>query len=69
MARSRNHQLVVYLENVLYILVQEEVLVPEPDLTQSGYVRNLIFADLKDRNLLTPEILDCLITGKPLKAA
>jgi hypothetical protein len=56
----------VYLEPLLYSVLQEGVLLDEPDLTASIYARNLIFEDLKRRKLITPEILDSLITGKPL---
>lgn len=56
----------VYLESILYNLVQEAILPENPDVSASMYVRNLIFDDLKTRNLLTPEILNALITGKPL---
>ena len=58
----------VYLEPLLFALVQEGVLA-HTDMTASVYARNLIFEDLKSRGLITPEISDALITGKPLSAA
>jgi hypothetical protein len=57
----------VYVEPILFALVQEGVLREDPDLSASVYARNLIFADLKARQLLTPEIMESLVTGRPLK--
>lgn len=65
MPRRRSEVFNVYLEPLLQFVLQEGV------LSQSGesaslYARNLIFADLKARGLITTEIMEALVTGQPL---
>lgn len=65
MPRRRSEVFAVYLEPLLQAVLQEGV------LSQSGesaslYARNLIFADLKTRGLITPEIMEALVTGQTL---
>lgn len=65
--RTRSQAILVYMEPILFAVMQEGPLKDDPNLSASSYARNLIFQDLKARGLLSPEILDALITGLPLK--
>lgn len=55
----------MYLEPLLYACLQEAV--DLRTVTASEYMRNLVFQDLKARSIMTPEILEALVTGQPLK--
>lgn len=63
----RSHLIQAYIEEVLFSLWEEGIQKEEPNLSTSMYFRNLMIADFKRRNLLTPEIIDALLTGEPLK--
>lgn len=66
MGRKRSETILVKLEPLLQVLLQEGVLNDSGE-SASLYTRNLIFQDLKKRGLITPEILDALVTGNALQ--
>lgn len=68
MGRKRSETILVKLEPLLQAILQEGVL-SESGESASLYTRNLIFQDLKRRGLITPEILDALVTGNALQVA
>lgn len=56
----------MYMEQTVWALLQEGILVHE-DISASTYFRTLVVEDFKRRGLLSPEIIDSLITGQDLK--
>lgn len=58
------HPVVTYLNDVLFAVLQEGILGPEPSLSASTYIRSLVISDFDRRGLLTPDIKDLLVGVK-----
>lgn len=66
MPSKRGHSVIVYIEEALWTLLQEGVLSDMPKMSASTYLRNLMIADFKVRNILSPAVIDSLLTGLPV---
>ena len=58
---THGKSVMVYLPSIVHILIQESL--PPEVKSVSQYVRNLIYADLKQKDLLKPEIMEQIIVG------
>jgi hypothetical protein len=59
---NRNKGIMVYLEMGVWALLEEGVL--NNHISASAHIRRLILKDLKERDLLSQEILELLVTGE-----
>lgn len=64
---ARQTPLTVYLEPTLWALMQKAVL--QDDTTASSYLRNLIIDDLRQRGIITEEIMTGMLKGTNLRDA
>ena len=58
---NRSKGIMVYLEVGIWALLEEGVL--SNHMSASAHIRRLILRDLKERNLLSQETIEMLITG------
>ena len=69
MANRRDKQVAVYLEKQLFAVLQEGILVYNPEMSASDYFRQLLLSDLELKGLLTPDIKEFLMGTLPIATA
>lgn len=64
MGEPKNRQVMVYLEDTFYDIMQR--VAGKDGGSASGYIRNLIISDLSNRGLVTESILTAVLTGRSI---